>query len=342
MVLDGEGRKMSKSLGNTIDPNKVIKQKGADIIRLWVSSVDSQSDVRVSMDIINQVSEVYRKIRNTIRFLLANVGDFDPKEHTVSYDELRPVDQYMTNRLYQMTEKVIHAYDKYDFPTVYKTINNFCITDLSNFYLDFAKDVVYIESEDAYERRAMQSVFYEAAVVLAKLLTPVLPHTTEEIWSYLYEKEEYVQLSEMPSVRTFDNGEEILEQWQEFMKIRENILKALEVARDAKEIGKSFEAKVTLYPNDIKRELLQNMNTNLRQVLIVSDLEIEDLSESPEEALEFEGISILVEHKHGETCERCRIISEEVGTFEEAPTLCHRCYSIVKEHFPEALETSEE
>lgn len=339
MVLDGEGRKMSKSIGNTIDPNKVIKQKGADIVRLWVASVDSQSDVRVSMDIINQVSEVYRKIRNTIRFLLANTGDFDPEKHAVSYEDLRSEDKYMMNRLYQTTEKVIQAYEAYDFSTVYKTINNFCITDLSNFYLDFAKDVVYIESEDAYERRAMQTVFYEAVVVLTKLLTPILPHTTEEIWSYLKEPEEYVQLAEMPEVRTFENNSSLLEQWENFMVLRDYVLKALEVARDAKEIGKSFEAKVTLYPNETTKQLLESMNTDLRQVLIVSELDIKELSEAPENAMEFDGMSVLVEHKHGETCERCRIISEEVGTIEEAPALCGRCYSIVKEHYPEALET---
>ncbi|WP_028273785.1 isoleucine--tRNA ligase [Atopococcus tabaci] len=340
MVLDGEGRKMSKSIGNTIEPNKVIKQKGADIVRLWVASVDSQSDVRVSMDIINQVSEVYRKIRNTIRFLLANTGDFDPEKHAVSYEDLRSEDKYMMNRLYQTTEKVIQAYEAYDFSTVYKTINNFCITDLSNFYLDFAKDVVYIESEDAYERRAMQTVFYEAVVVLTKLLTPILPHTTEEIWSYLKEPEEYVQLAEMPEVRTFENNSSLLEQWENFMVLRDYVLKALEVARNAKEIGKSFEAKVTLYPNETTKQLLESMNTDLRQVLIVSELDIKELSEAPENAMEFDGMSVLVEHKHGETCERCRIISEEVGTIEEAPTLCGRCYSIVKEHYPEALETA--
>lgn len=338
MVLDGDGYKMSKSLGNTIDPNKVIKQKGADIIRLWVSSVDAQSDVRVSMDIINQVSEIYRKIRNTIRFTLANTSDFDPAEHKVDYSELRSVDQYMMNRLNDLTKKVLEGYEKYDFSVVYKAINNFCTVDMSQFYLDFAKDVVYIESEESYDRRAMQTVFYETAVVLTKLLTPILPHTTEEIWTYLKEEEAYVQLAEMPEVNNYKNASELMGQWDEFMNLRSKVLKALEMARDEKIIGKSFEAKVTLYPTEETKDLLDSLNTDIRQVLIISDLEIkseEDLEKDGADTVE--GLGIKVEHAHGETCERCRIISPEVGTHVDAPTLCDRCYNIVSEHYPTLL-----
>ncbi|EDP68206.1 isoleucyl-tRNA synthetase, partial [Carnobacterium sp. AT7] len=161
MVLDGDGRKMSKSIGNTIAPSKVIKQMGADIIRLWVSSVDTQADVRVSDEILKQVSEVYRKIRNTMRFLLANTDDYDPSVNKVAFEDLRSVDKYLMIRLNQLVEKVEVHYEKYEFSSIYQLINNFCTVDLSQFYLDFAKDVVYIEAEDSYERRAMQTVFYE-------------------------------------------------------------------------------------------------------------------------------------------------------------------------------------
>ena len=341
MVLDGDGYKMSKSLGNTIDPNKVIKQKGADIVRLWVSSVDAQSDVRVSMDIINQVSEIYRKIRNTIRFTLANTSDFDPAEHKVDYSELRSVDQYMMNRLNDLTKKALEGYEKYDFSVVYKAINNFCTVDMSQFYLDFAKDVVYIESEASYDRRAMQTVFYETALVLTKLLTPILPHTTEEIWTYLKEEEAYVQLAEMPEVYNYENATELMEQWDEFMNLRSKVLKALEMARDEKIIGKSFEAKVTLYPTEETKDLLDSLNTDIRQVLIISDLELkseEDIEKDGAETIE--GLGIKVEHAHGETCERCRILSPEVGIHLDAPELCDRCYNIVSEHYP-ALLTNE-
>lgn len=202
MVLDGEGRKMSKSLGNTILPEKVINQMGADILRLWVSSVDAEADVRVSMDILNQVSEVYRKIRNTMRFLLANTSDFNPAEHTVAYADLRSVDKYMTVRLNQVIQEIReNGYEKYNFMHIYRTVMNFLTVDLSSFYLDFAKDVVYIEAENDYQRRCMQTVFYQTLVSLTKLLTPIIPHTAEEIWSFLQEEEEYVQLAEFYRLR---------------------------------------------------------------------------------------------------------------------------------------------
>ena len=189
-TLDPQGRKQSKSLGNTIEPSKVINQMGADILRLWVASVDYESDVKVDMNTMNQISEMYRKIRNTMRFLLANTTDFVPAEHAVAYDDLRSVDKFMTIRLNEITKQSREkGYDKYSFSTVYKTVVNFCTQELSSFYLDFAKDVVYIEAEDNYERRCMQTVFYDILVTLTKLLTPILPHTTEEIWSHLKETE---------------------------------------------------------------------------------------------------------------------------------------------------------
>lgn len=340
MVLDGEGRKMSKSIGNTMSPDKVTKQMGADIIRLWVSSVDTQADVRVSDDILKQVSEVYRKIRNTMRFLLANTSDFQPAEHTVEFSDLRSVDKYMLIRLNQLVEKVEKNYDKYEFSAIYQLINNFCTVDLSQFYLDFAKDVVYIEAEDAYERRAMQTVFYEVVVKMAKLLTPILPHTAEEIWAHLSEEEVYVQLAEMPQVEEYENESELLDMWGAFMDIRQDVQKALEEARNEKKIGKSFEAKLTLYPTEQTKDLFVSLNSNIGQLLIVSELEIAgDKEDAPETALQFDSLAIVVEHAHGETCERCRAIKEDVGVNKSAPTLCARCAAIVSENYPEALVT---
>lgn len=342
MVLDGEGRKMSKSLGNTILPEKIIKQMGADIIRLWVSSVDAQADVRVSDEILKQVSEVYRKIRNTMRFLLANTSDYDPDEQAVRYADLRSVDKYLLIKLNHLTDKILKSYEKYEFSAIYQLINNFCTVELSQFYLDFAKDVVYIESEDAYERRAMQTVFYEVLVKITKLIAPILPHTAEEIWEQLSEPEEFVQLAEMPVVEEYANGEELLAIWKEFMKVRGDVQKALEEARNKKEIGKSFEAKLTLYPSEQTKDLFISLNSNLGQLFIVSALEIAgDKKDAPESADHFDSLAIVVEHAHGETCERCRAIKEDVGNYKEAPTLCGRCAAIVKEHFPEALVSEE-
>ena len=337
-TLDGEGRKMSKSLGNTIVPDKVIKQMGADILRLWVSSVDYEADVRVSMDILNQVSEVYRKIRNTMRFLLANTTDFEPKEHAVAYEELRSVDKYMLVRLNDVVKTIRESYDKYDFTQIYKTVVNFLTVDLSSFYLDFAKDVVYIQAEDSYERRCMQTVFYQAAVALTKLLTPIIPHTTEEIWTYLKEEDEYVQLSELPSYEEFPNQAELLDTWKAFMDFRDKVLKALEEARNKKVIGKSLEAKVTIYPNEQVAAMLTALDADLAQLLIVSpDSFSISKEETPENAMVFDDVAILVEKADGEVCDRCRQVRTTVGEDEKLPTLCASCAHIVEENYPEAV-----
>lgn len=338
-TLDGEGRKMSKSLGNTIVPDKVIKQMGADILRLWVSSVDYEADVRVSMDILNQVSEVYRKIRNTMRFLLANTSDFEPTKHAVAYDDLRSVDKYLLVRLNQVIKTVREdGYEAYDFTQIYKTVVNFLTVDLSSFYLDFAKDVVYIQAEDSYERRCMQTVFYQAAVALTKLLTPVIPHTTEEIWSYLKEEEEYVQLAELPSYDEYPNQAELLDTWKAFMDFRDNVLKALEEARNEKIIGKSLEAKVTIYPNEQVGALLTALDADLAQLLIVSPDSFSISKEAaPENAMTFEDVAILVEKAEGEVCDRCRQVRTTVGEDEKLPNLCASCAHIVEENYPEAV-----
>ncbi|MEQ3505873.1 isoleucine--tRNA ligase [Enterococcus cecorum] len=339
-TLDGEGRKMSKSLGNTIVPETVIKQMGADILRLWVSSVDYESDVRVSMDILAQVSEVYRKIRNTMRFLLANTTDFDPKSNRVAYEDLRSVDKYMMVRLNQTIEQIRkEGYDKYNFLHIYRTVVNFLTVDLSSFYLDFAKDVVYIEAADNHERRCMQTVFYDTAVALTKLLTPIIPHTAEEIWSYLKEEEEYVQLAEFPEVETFANQEELLDMWKAFMDFRDDVLKALEIARNEKLIGKSMEAKVTVYPNEQVRALLTALNTNLPQLLIISPdfftVSEEGPVSAPEAAQKFEDVAILVERAEGHVCDRCRQVKAKLSDHEHLEHVCEHCAEVIESEFPE-------
>ena len=338
-TLDPQGRKQSKSLGNTIEPGKVINQMGADILRLWVASVDYESDVRVDMNTLTQISEIYRKIRNTMRFLLANTSDFKATEDKVAYEDLRSVDKYMMVRLNQEIKTIREkGYDKYSFSTVYKSLVNFCTNDLSAFYLDFAKDVVYIEAEDNHDRRCMQTVFYEILVNLTKLMTPVLPHTAEEIWSHLQEEEEYVQLAELPGYTVYPDQEEILDLWANFMDFRDKVLKALEEARNAKLIGKSFEASVTVYPSDVVRTLLIGLNANLAQILIVSDFKVATKAdEVSADAVTFDDVAILIEQASGETCQRCRAIKEDVGSHKGLDTLCDRCATIVEENFPEAL-----
>ena len=336
-VLDEKGHKMSKSLGNVISPNDVIKQMGAEIIRLWVASVDTTSDVAVSQDILRQTSESYRKIRNTFRYMLANTSDFDPQVNRVEYQDLNSIDQYMEVRLNDLVKICLDSYERYDFNNVYKKVFAFISNDLSAFYLDFAKDVLYIESQNSHARRSMQTVIYDAAVKLAKILTPILPHTMEEVWSFLKEKEDYVQLAEMPQVETYSNHDELTENWHKFMNLRDDVLKVLEEARDQKLIGKSFEAAVTIYPTAEMQTVLTNLNANFRQILIVSKLTIAS-GAAPENAQKLPNGAFIVEHAEGEVCPRCRMIRTDIGADNKIPMLCGRCAKIVEEDYPEAVQ----
>ena len=336
-VLDDKGHKMSKSLGNVISPNDVIKQMGAEIIRLWVAQADTTSDVAVSMGILQQSAESYRKIRNTFRYMLANTSDFDPKKNRVAYDDLRSVDQYMEVKLNDLIKECLAAYDKFDFTTVFKKVFNFISNDLSAFYLDFAKDVLYIEAENSHARRSMQTVIYDAAVKLAKILTPILPHTMEEIWGFLKEDEDYVQLANMPKVENYANRDELLENWAKFMKLRDDVLKALEDARNKKLIGKSFEAAVTIYPDKETKAMLDELDADFREILIVSKLTISD-DPAPADAEQLANAAVVVEHAEGEVCPRCRMIRTDIGEDPKLPKLCGRCAKIVEADYPEAVQ----
>ncbi|HEN2607914.1 TPA: isoleucine--tRNA ligase [Streptococcus agalactiae] len=337
-VLDGKGEKMSKSLGNTILPSDVEKQFGAEILRLWVTSVDSSNDVRISMDILKQTSETYRKIRNTLRFLIANTSDFNPKQDAVAYENLGAVDRYMTIKFNQVVDTINKAYAAYDFMAIYKAVVNFVTVDLSAFYLDFAKDVVYIEAANSPERRRMQTVFYDILVKLTKLLTPILPHTAEEIWSYLeHEEEEFVQLAEMPVAQTFSGQEEILEEWSAFMTLRTQAQKALEEARNAKVIGKSLEAHLTIYASQEVKTLLTALNSDIALLMIVSQLTIADEADKPADSVSFEGVAFTVEHAEGEVCERSRRIDPTTKMRSYGVAICDASAAIIEQYYPEAV-----
>ncbi len=337
-VLDGKGEKMSKSLGNTILPSDVEKQFGAEILRLWVTSVDSSNDVRISMDILKQTSETYRKIRNTLRFLIANTSDFNPKQDAVAYENLGAVDRYMTIKFNQVVDTINKAYTAYDFMAIYKAVVNFVTVDLSAFYLDFAKDVVYIEAANSPERRRMQTVFYDILVKLTKLLTPILPHTAEEIWSYLeHEEEEFVQLAEMPVAQTFSGQEEILEEWSAFMTLRTQAQKALEEARNAKVIGKSLEAHLTIYASQEVKTLLTALNSDIALLMIVSQLTIADEADKPADSVSFEGVAFTVEHAEGEVCERSRRIDPTTRMRSYGVAVCDASAAIIEQYYPEAV-----
>lgn len=334
-TLDGEGRKMSKSLGNVIVPAKVMNQLGADILRLWVASVDYTADVRVSDSNFKQVSEVYRKIRNTLRFLHGNTSDYHPVTDRVPFEQLRPVDQYVYIRLQDLIEEVRQAYEQYEFAGVYHAVNNFCTGELSSFYLDIAKDVVYIEGVDHPHRRAMQTVMYESLLALLKLLTPILPHTTDELWAFMeHEKEASVQLTDLPEAESYGEVATALRaRFEQLMAVRNDVLKALEEARNAKFIGKSLEAKVTVAVNEALAPLFEADDINFAQFFIVSEFQKTTKEALPEQAMTLEHATVHVEHAAGEKCERCWTISETVGQDETHPTICARCAEVVHKYY---------
>ncbi|KFZ27666.1 MAG: Isoleucine--tRNA ligase [Candidatus Izimaplasma bacterium HR2] len=320
-VLDKDGRKMSKSMGNQMDPLKIIKQMGADILRLWVASVDYQSDIRISNEMMKQVSESYRKIRNTIRFMMANLGDYNPETNRVPFNELNEVDKYVALKLNNLVKNSIEHYDNFEFDSVYREITNFVTKELSAFFLDFTKDVLYIEKANDHSRRSIQTVLYDATLTLLKLLTPFLPHTTHEAYLHLpHHQEENMYLENMPKYVELGN-EDILVKYEKFMDIRDNVLKALEEARNNKVIGKSFNAKLIIYPNAETKALLNSLNANLGQMFIVSQFEI-GIGEGE---FKFPNLSIDILKAEGETCDRCWQVVDHVHE-----DICDRCTEVLK------------
>ncbi|TSB46341.1 isoleucine--tRNA ligase [Alkalicoccobacillus porphyridii] len=333
-TMDGDGRKMSKSIGNTIAPIKVMNQLGADILRLWVSSVDYQADHRVSDKILKQVSEVYRKIRNTFRFLLGNLHDFDPAENRVAYEDMGEVHRFMLVKVNTLIDDVKKAYEQYQFSTVYNLIHNFCTVELSSFYMDISKDTLYIEHADHPERRAYQTVMYDVLVALVKLSAPILSHTADEVWEHIPGvTEESVQLTDMPEAETFAQSEQLVEKWTTFMTLRDEVLKALEEARNAKVIGKSLQSALTLYASGETRQLLESAGS-LEKLFIVSKVTIaEENADVPAEAATFEHLSVLVEKAEGEVCARSWVVSPDVGKDAEYPDLTPYNAEIVRKYY---------
>lgn len=326
-VMDGSGKKMSKSLGNVIVPDQIVKQKGADIARLWVSSVDYLADVRISDEILKQTSDVYRKIRNTLRFMLGNVSDYNPATDALAEADLLEVDKYLLNRLREFTANTLDHYDNYDYLDIYQEVQNFINVELSNFYLDYGKDILYIEERDSHKRRSMQTVLYQIVVDMTKLLAPILVHTAEEVWSHIpHVEEESIHLTRMPERAEVDR--EFLDRWNTFMDLRDDVNRALEVARGEKVIGKSLEAKVVIGSNDNfdATSFLQQFS-DLQQLFITSQAEV---VESVENGVAYQYGDIRIEHAHGEKCQRCWNYSEELGSVGELEDLCPRCQEVVK------------
>ncbi|MBR2588302.1 MAG: isoleucine--tRNA ligase [Bacilli bacterium] len=321
-VLDGKGFKMSKSLGNVVAPMDVVGKQGSDILRLWVASVDYTEDVRFSNELLAQVGEAYRKIRNTYRFMLGNIFDFDPAKDEIKYDKMPSSDKYIMNTLNELNKKVIENYDNYNFDEIYKLINNY-VNTLSNFYLDFTKDILYIEKADSLERRSVQTVLYKVLLSLVKLMAPILPYTSEEVYKMMLgEKQKSVHLENFPEIENYKDSEELKEKWELFFSIKNDVYKALEEARNDKVIGKSLEAKVYLNLLDEDKETLKDILPNLKQLFIVSDVVI-----TVEDLPKYEYCKVKIQKFEGKRCERCWNYFNEK---ELTNNICPRCEEVLK------------
>lgn len=357
-VLDEQGRKMSKSLGNVVDPAIVIEggknQKeeppyGADILRLWVSSVDYSNDVPIGKNILKQMADVYRKIRNTARFLLGNLHDFDPAKDAVPYEQLPELDRYMLYRMTEVFQEVKDSFESFQFFRFFQTVQNFCTVDLSNFYLDIAKDRLYISSSDALRRRSCQTVLAIAVENLARSIAPVLSHLAEDIWQYLPYSTPYKSVFEAGWVKldpTWENTD-LKAKWETLRDIRSEVNKVLEQARNDKAIGSSLEAKLLLYVADENlRKQLQAFNPSdslsgnhvdeLRYLFLTSQVELLESSDGLAELkynAQTDALGIGVAEADGQKCDRCWNYSTHVGESADHPLLCERCVPAIAGQF---------
>ena len=329
-TVDEKGNKMSKSLGNGIDPKDVVDKYGADILRLWVLASDYKSDVSVSQNILKQVSEVYRKIRNTARYILGNIFDFDV-ENPVPYEDLLEIDKWALTKLNRLINDCTRAYDNYDFNIAYRALNQFCVVDMSAFYLDIIKNRLYTYRADSVERRAAQTTMYEILSSLVRLLAPMISFTAEEIWQYMPHRKgenlESVMLNFYPKMNVKYENEKLELKWERLIKIKDAVSKKLEIARAEKKIGISLEAKVILYAESEEYDFIKDKADLLKEICMVSGLEISENRRNQDEEV---AIGVEVKPADGKKCERCWQYSPTVGEDIEHPTICHECSEALK------------
>ncbi len=333
MIVDEERQKMSKSLGNGISPQELLKDYGADILRLWVSSADYRQDMRISKEMFKHLSQNYLKIRNTARYILGNLNGFDPKTDMIDVSEMLELDRWAMMKLNQLVAKVIKGYDDYEFHVVLHAIHNFCVVDMSNFYLDVIKDRLYCD--DGFKRRSAQTAIFHILDALVRMLAPILCFTADEIWKAMPHCDgadlRNVVLNDMPKVNeAYAFDEAAAEKWNRVIAFRDDVNKALEAARNAKVIGKPLEAWVTIYANDAAAETLSAWEPDdLAALCIVSKLRIIKGEGEGLAGESFEGIKVAVERASGEKCERCWMYVDSIGSAAKHPTLCARCASVV-------------
>ena len=327
-VVDAEGKKMSKSLGNVVAPKKVIDRYGAEILRLWVSASDYRDDIRISDNILRQLVDAYRRIRNTCRFMLGNLDDFDPRTDCVAYRKMEDIDRFALHLLRQLVEKSAKAYEKFEFHVIHHSLHNFCAVDLSAFYLDILKDRLYTSAPSSTPRRSAQTAIYHILDHLARLMAPILVFTAEEIWRYMPDngqKEASVHLAGMPAPNPDWHDDELGRRWETILEVRSLVTKALEQARADKLIGHSLDARVSLAVDQKRFELLEPYRAQLRSIFIVSQAELaQGKLEDPD--LNHENrVYVQVKPAEGSKCQRCWVHDLSVGSDDKHPGICGRC-----------------
>lgn len=333
-VVDGEGKKMSKSLGNVIAPKQVIDRYGAEILRLWVSASDYKDDIRISETILTQLSDAYRRIRNTCRFILGNLYDFDPTRHMVAYDAMPDMDRFVLHRLQKLIHRTTSAYETFEFHAIYHSLYNYCSVDLSAFYLDILKDRLYTSAPDSIDRRSAQTVMYFLVDSIARIMAPILPFTAEEIWMHMPDmpgKEHSVHFLNFPQFKQSFRDDDLARKWELILDIRGEVTKLLEAARAAKQIGHSLDASVSLCVSDELSKVLSEYKDLLRSIFIVSEVTvIRDISKQDKfKPTAIDGLSVYVEPAPYKKCQRCWILDPTVGSNYKHPDICERCGTVM-------------
>jgi isoleucyl-tRNA synthetase len=334
-TLDEKGQAMSKSRGNDVDPVDISDRLGGEVVRLWVASVDFREDVVGSEALMQRVGENYKDIRNRLRYILGNLGDFDPAADEVPYSEMEALDQYMLRQTAAFASDVRNAYDEFAFHKIYHRLNHFCIVDLSAFYFDVLKDRLYISAPKSKARRSAQTAIWRIGEALTRLLAPVMTFTCEEVWQYLPKvasREESVHLAQFPATADIlgsgvaSTASKSDEEWATLRSVRDEVLKALENARNNKLIGTGLEALVSINASDPLHSLLQRYADQLRYLFIVSQVHLSQGSGNGTS-----GLHVEVKKADGAKCERCWNYSTHVGEDKNYPTVCERCSAVLKE-----------
>ncbi|MCP3849038.1 MAG: class I tRNA ligase family protein, partial [Gammaproteobacteria bacterium] len=328
-VVDAHGKKMSKSKGNVVAPQKIMKTLGADILRLWVSSTDYTGEITVSDEILKRTADTYRRIRNTARFMLANMDGFDPQQNSVAVEDMLPLDRWIVVKAEYLQQEILAAYETYEFHLVYQKVHNFCAMDLGAFYLDVIKDRQYTTQEDSVARRSAQTALHHIIEAMTRWIAPILSFTAEELWEFIPgEHTESVFFETWYPFPPEIKDEMDDEYWQQVLKVRVACSKEMEKLRSDKTIGSSLDAEIDLYCDEELKKVLSQLDDELRFVLITSDVNLHDLSDKPDDAVEIEdlpGLALTVKPSEHTKCVRCWHHREDVGQSAEHPELCGRC-----------------